>query len=120
MIINKVNMTVSTFKARYDTDEAFREAHLAYIKAQVKCKGCGRFVTRCNMVRHRRSNWHKKHSLDTPDISDISDLEEHKREIKNIYKKKINEINKQIRAIEKEKQRKLDKIDKKIQKRLNS
>lgn len=124
MIINKVNMTVSTFKARYDSDKEFREAHLAYIKTQVKCIDCGRVVTRCNMTRHRKSNWHIKHSLN---ISNISGLEERKKEIKNIYnqeirnnRKKIKKTEKEIEVIKKEKQRELDKINRKINKQLDS
>lgn len=108
MTIYKVTMTVSTFKSRYDTDPEFREAHIAYVKTQVKCSGCGRLVTRCNMTRHKKSNWHKKHSIYT---TDISDYEGRKKEINRVYNKKIKEI-------EKERQSELSRIDGKIKKKL--
>ena len=117
MTINKVNMTVSTFKARYDSDEEFREAHLLYMQEQIICDGCNRPVTRCNLTRHKRSNLHKKHLVNT---DDISKLKERKKEIRSNYNEKIKTIRKQMKAVEKEKQRELDKIDKKIEKKLNA
>jgi hypothetical protein len=108
MTINKVNMAISTFKIRYDTDDEFKEAHLNYMKEKIKCSGCGALVSRCNMPRHKQSKSHEKKLLY---ISDISDYEARKKKINSIYNKKIREI-------KNEKQRELNKIDKKIKKRL--
>jgi|SRR5580704_6683619 hypothetical protein len=95
---------MSKFKIRYQNDDEFREAHLAYIKERIQCKECGRYVTRNNMTRHRKSNLHKKNIIET---ADISKFEKHKKTINRIYDKKI-------RAIERE----LDEIERKIQKKL--
>jgi hypothetical protein len=99
---------MSKFKSKYDDDPEFREAHLAYIKEKVKCSGCGKSVTRCNMTRHKRSNLHKKNLIY---IIDISELE--------IYKKEINrKYNKKMRAIERERERELEIVNNKIKKAL--
>ncbi len=97
-------MSTGKFKTRYNEDAEFRENHLAYIKEKVKCTGCGRSVTRCNMTRHKRSNLHKKNLINT---ANVDELEKHKKKINRIY-------NKKIRAIERDRQTELDKVDKKI------
>lgn len=100
-------MSVSKFKTRYDNDAEFREAHLAYVKTLVKCKGCGREVTRCNLVRHTKSNLHKKNLINPTDATELE-----------IYRKEIvRKHNKKIRLLKRQHKLELKKIDKKIKKK---
>lgn len=110
-------MSTGKFKKRYNEDEEFKEKHLSYMKETVKCKGCGKTVTRCNMTRHNKSNFHKNN------LTDVLELEKHKRKIIRKYNKKIKVIEEQkqqeIDEIEQQKEKELKGIDKKIKRKQN-
>lgn len=74
---------VKKFTDYYSNDD-FRRKHLEYISEKIECD-CGKTVSRCNMSRHLKSQYHIIRMR--PDIEQLID-----KKLSDLFKNELNRL----------------------------